>query len=163
MARSSVKDNDLGYQALQEQINLLKNSYVLVGFQVGEVTRNESKGSRKKKGGESMPEIAASNEFGTSRSPARPFMSTSFDENSRRINNAIQGEYSKILDGKSTVKKSLGLIGQFMVGLIQRKIRSIYFPPNSPRTIALKGSSKPLIDFGQMIQSVREKTVLVKK
>ena len=107
-----------------------------------------------------MPEIAAANEFGTETIPARPFMSTSFDENRQRIYNLTQREYGRILDGKTNVAKSLGIIGLFMVGLIQKKIRAIQFPPNSPRTIAIKKSSKPLIDFGQMIQSVREKVVI---
>jgi hypothetical protein len=33
-------------------------------------------------------------------------------------------------------------------------------PPNSPRTIARKGSSKTLIDTSQMINSIRAEVVL---
>lgn len=159
---AAVKDTDMGLGDIKEQVKLLSNSYVLVGFQEGSKTKSETKGDRQKKGGLSMPQIAAANEFGAPGVPARPFMSTSFDENKAQINLAVLGEYRKILDGKSTTKKSLGILGQFMVGMIQRKIRSIYFPPNSARTIAIKKSSKPLIDFGQMIQSVREKVVIKK-
>lgn len=162
MAKPKIQDIDLGYKAIQKEVSLLAKSYVLVGFQEGSKTKSQTMGARQKEGGLSMPEIAASNEFGTRFIPARPFMSTSFDENRAQINLAILGEYRKILDGKSTAKKSLGLLGQYMVGLIQKKIRAIVFPPNSPRTIAIKKSSKPLIDFGQMIQSVREKVVIVK-
>jgi hypothetical protein len=43
---------------------------------------------------------------------------------------------------------------------VQKKIRQITIPPNSPRTIAEKKSSKPLIDFGQMVQSVTFKVNL---
>lgn len=107
-----------------------------------------------------MAQIAFDNEFGTKNAPARPFLRTSFDENRQRINNVISGEYDKVVNGISTVKRSLNLIGLFGVDLIQQKIRAIHFPPNSPRTIAIKKSSKPLIDFGQMIQSVRHKVVL---
>lgn len=160
MPRAVVRDTDLGFAEIQKQVALLEVSYVLVGFQEGELTKNQIKGQRQKKGGLSMPEIAAVNEFGNDFIPARPFMSTSFDENRAKINKAIQGEYGKILDGKSTTAKSLGLIGLLGVSLIQRKIRSIVFPPNSPRTIAIKKSSKPLIDFGQMVQSVRSKVVV---
>ena len=142
MAKAKIQDIDLGYQAIESQLKLLGKSYVLVGFQEGSVTKNQTKGDRTKKAGQSMPEIAAANEFGKGNIPARPFMSTSFDENKTQINQAIQSEYIKITKGKSTVKKSLGLLGQFMVSLIQRKIRAIYFPPNSPRTIAIKKSSK---------------------
>ena len=87
-------------------------------------------------------------------------MSTSFDENRQRIANAISNEYDKIVEGTSTVKRSLNLIGLEMTRLIQMKIRAIYYPPNSPATGRAKGSSKPLIDFGQMIQSVRHKVYI---
>lgn len=160
MKRAVVKDIDLGFDEIQKQVALLDGSYVLVGFQEGTKTTLQTKGQRQKKSGLSMAEIAAANEFGTKTIPARPFMSTSFDENRAKINKAIQGEYSKILDGKSTTERSLGLIGLLGVKFIVQKIRAITSPPNSPRTIAIKKSSKPLIDFGQMVQSVRHKVVL---
>lgn len=158
---SSFKDNKKQYDAKISEIESLASSYVLIGFQEGEITKNQVKNKRKKKSGLSMPEIAAENEFGTRRIPARPFMSTSFDENRQKITNAVNGEYDKVLLGTSTVKKSLNLLGLLGVDLVQQKIRAIQFPPNSPRTIAEKKSSKPLIDFGQMIQSVRHKVVII--
>lgn len=158
--RAVVKDRDLGFQEIRRQIARLDGSYVKVGFQEGVVTKTQLKGQRRKPAGLSMAQIAAENEFGTKIIPARPFMSTSFDENKALINKAIQGEYNKILDGQRATEQSLGLIGQLMTKLIVQKIRAIVSPPNSPRTIAIKKSSKPLIDFGQMVQSVRYKVVL---
>jgi HK97 gp10 family phage protein len=146
-----------------ERIKLIEkfeNAYVLVGFQEGQVTKSQVKNGRSKKAGQSMPQIAAQNEFGTDKIPARPFMRTSFDENRNKLNVAIQTEYGKIVDGQSTVKKSLNAIGLLGIDLIQTKIRSIHYPPNSPRTIARKKSSKPLIDFGQMVQAVTKKVVI---
>jgi HK97 gp10 family phage protein len=160
MAVSSIKDYRKKYDAKLAEIEQFANSYVLIGFQEGTVTKSQVKGGRRKAAGKVMAKIAAENEFGTKRIPARPFMRTSFDENRQRINNAIAGEYEKILGSASTVKRSLNLLGLFGVDLIQQKIRAIQFPPNSPRTIAIKKSSKPLIDFGQMIQSVRHKVVM---
>ena len=156
----SFSDYRKDYDKKFAEMEKLGNSYVLIGFQEGSVTKSQVKGNRRKQGGKSMPQIAAENEFGTRTIPARPFMRTSFDENRDRINNVIANEYDKIIDGESTVKRSLNLIGQFGTRLIQEKIRSIVSPPNSPRTIAAKGSSKPLIDFGQMVQSVRHKVVI---
>lgn len=158
--RVVVKDKDLGFAEIQRQVALLDGSHVKIGFQEGTVTKMQVKGQRKKAAGLSMAQIAAENEFGTNRIPARPFMSTSFDENKALINKAIQGEYNKILGGKSTTERSLGLMGQLLTKLIVQKIRAIVYPPNSPITIAIKKSSKPLIDFGQMVQSVRYKVVL---
>ena len=158
--RAVVKDKDLGFAEIQKQIALLNGSHVKVGFQEGTVTTTQVKGERKQTAGLSIPQIAAENEFGTKIIPARPFMSTSFDENKTLINRAIQGEYNKIIAGKRTTETSLGLIGQLTTKLIVQKIRAIISPPNSPRTISIKKSSKPLIDFGQMVQSVRYKVVI---
>lgn len=156
MARA-VKDIDLGWENYQKELKKFKSASVLVGFQTGSVTKTEVKGERIKKGGLSMPEIASANEFGTKTIPARPFMRTSFDENFQKINKLINQQYDKVIGEKLTADEALTGIGVTMVGLIQLKINQIYSPPNSPSTIAKKGSSKPLIDFGQMIQSVREK------
>lgn len=157
MARADVNDIDLGWQKIQNELRAFEKASVLVGFQEGSVTKTEVKGQREKKGGLNMPEIASANEFGTKTIPARPFMRTSFDENYQRIVKLINLQYDQITDGKNSAEKSLNAIGIVMVGLIQQKIRAIVSPPNSPRTIAIKGSSKPLIDFGQMIQSVTYK------
>jgi len=159
MARA-VADKDKGWKEIEKQIEIASKSLVKVGFQQGETTKLQRKGNRTKKSGFSMPDIAAVNEFGSAKIPARPFMRTSFDENRDKITSFVQKNYDKILEGKITTKQALGLIGLAMVGLIQKKIRSIVTPPNSPRTIEIKKSSKPLIDFGQMIQSVREKVVI---
>lgn len=156
MARRSARivDKDLGYDRIVQELERFKKSSVQIGFQAGSVTHTQTKGDRVQEPGISMPMIAARNEFGFGNIPARPFMSTSFDENQQRIQRFIISQYNSVVDGVRSADQALGLIGQYMVGLIQRKIRQITTPPNSPVTIAIKGSSKPLIDFGQMIQSV---------
>jgi len=157
---SPVKDKRKSFDEITAELELLADSYVKIGFQDGDVTRSEVKGNRRKKAGMSQAEIAAQNEFGAKGVPARPFMSTSFDENRARISTAINREYEDIVSGKSDTRRSLNRLGLFMVKLIQQKILSIHTPPNSPRTIKMKGSSKPLIDFGQMFASVRHVTVI---
>lgn len=157
---SPVVDRRRQFDEITAEMELLANSYVQIGFQDGDVTRSEVKGTRRKQAGLSQAQIAAENEFGTRRIPARPFMSTSFDENRTRIVSAVNGQYNRILSGQSDVRKSLNILGLFMVDLIQQKILAIHTPPNSPRTIARKGSSKPLIDFGQMFASVRHVVVI---
>lgn len=159
-SRAAVKDKDLGLEDILKEMQRAKDSYVIIGFPDGVVTKAQTKDSRKKKGGISMAGIAAANEFGTDTIPARSFMRSSFDENLPSIIRALRKEYDKISLGQSTVQKSLGLIGLYMQNLIKQKIRAIHTPPNSPKTIAKKGSSKPLIDFGQMIGAVQYKVVI---
>ena len=153
------KENRTKFDDTIALVGALADSYVLVGFQEGSVTHSQVKNGRTKKPGKNMAQIAAENEFGTSRIPARSFMRTSFDENKQKLNNAILNEYDKIIDGKSTIERSLGLLGQALSKMIKKKIREIQTPPNSPRTIREKKSSKPLIDFGQMVQAVTYKVV----
>lgn len=154
---SAVEDIDKGWNQIQKDVSKFKNAQVLVGFQEGTETKEEVKGDRTKAGGASMPLIAFKNEYGTDRIPKRPFMRKSYDENKALINKVFDKQYIKILDRKIKPKKALKEVGLVMVRLIQEKIETLKDPPNAPDTIALKGSSNPLIDFGQMIQSVREK------
>lgn len=155
-----IRDLDLGMAGAVADVANLANSYVIIGFPDGTVTHDEIKQGRHKKGGLSMAEIAASNEFGTEHIPERSFMRSSFDENQTKIFSILQKEYGRILDGKSTVRRSLDLIGNIVRDMIKVKIRQITQPPNSQRTIDKKGSSKPLIDFGQMINAVQYKVIL---
>lgn len=149
-----VVDRDLGYRAILREVERFERAEILVGFQAGTTTHVQTKGDRAKKGGLSMPQIAAQNEFGTDRIPERSFMRTSYDENVTKIQSLIRREYEQVVDGQKTANRALGIVGLYVVGLIQQKIRQITQPPNSPRTIAIKKSSKPLIDFGQMVGSV---------
>lgn len=155
MARNVVvTDIDLGYDAIIEEIVKLEKASLLVGIQEQAKTTAQSKNGRTQKAGQSVAEYAAKNEFGDGNIPERSFMRTAFDENLDLIENATADQYGKIIDGDIALTQGLNVIGQIITGLIQTKIRAIIFPPNSPRTIAMKGSSKPLIDFGQMVKSV---------
>jgi len=101
--------------------------------------------------------VAAVQEFGSPSKniPPRPTVSTTFDENLDELNRRKTKEYQRILDGKSTARQGLSRIGEWMVSKIRRKITQLKTPPNAPSTIAKKGSTNPLIDSGQMRQSVQ--------
>ena len=73
-----------------------------------------------------------------------------------------QGKYSQgmataagaILRGEYDMGAALSKLGIMAQGDIQGEITSLSSPPNSPVTIALKGSGNPLIDTGAMRQAV---------
>jgi len=105
-------------------------------------------------------EKAVWNEFGTRGGasgggwggpiPERPFMRNSMRANKGKYRDAMATSAAKILRGETqleTVMNKLGIVAQ---GDIQSEITSLSSPPNSPVTIALKGSSNPLIDSGEM-------------
>ena len=110
------------------------------------------------KGAENMTvaQVAAIHEFGSKDGsiPERSFMRTAVFENKGSINKLIKGLAVKITDGAMGRDKALGIIGEYVKGLIKNRIRSGPFVPNAPETIRRKGSSKPLIDTGQLINSI---------
>lgn len=152
MARNVVTDKDVGLKDILKQVQSLKGNIVKVGIQqgTGAFSRNISN-----KQDATVAQYAFYNEFGTEKIPQRSFMRTAFDENLSKVESAIESEYQKVLSGSMSADVMLGRIGLLMTNFVQRKIRSIFSPPNSPITIARKKSSKPLIDTGRMINSVR--------
>jgi len=156
---------DRGWNRIIREVRKADNSYTKVGLpQEGEVKEGTKTGS----GNEPIIQmselvtVGAVQEFGAPKKniPARPFIRTTYDENREKINNLVLNEYEKIVDGSSNVKRSLGLIGEWLKAKTQAKIRAIRTPPNAPTTIAKKGSSNPLIDTGQMVQSIQHVEVI---
>lgn len=131
------------------EIKNLKDNEVFVGFQSGHDTHKDEETGREV----DMAEIAIYNELGTSTSPPRPFLRQSFDDNQAKIIAMCEQQTKEIAKG-GTAENSLKNLGVFGVGLVQEKIVSGNFTPNAPSTIKAKGSERPLIDTGQMRQSV---------
>ena len=146
-----VKDIDKGWKRILKSAGDLDGSFTKVGIQ---------KGTPSDAPGVDMVTVAAANEFGTSRIPARPFLANAFEKNKEEIYKFAALEWNKVIDNERSAKRSLGLIGVWYQSKIQESIRNGNFTPNSPETIASKGSSKPLIDTGQLINSIRHVEVI---
>jgi hypothetical protein len=86
--------------------------------------------------------------------PERPFMRNTMRNNRGKYKNALTVSARKILDGTAQVDGVLRLLGNDTVGDIQEEIVSLSSPPNSPVTVAMKGSSNPLVDTGEMVGGV---------
>lgn len=157
MARRAVVvvDTDLGFDKIINDLLKLESYKLLVGIQEGSKTTGRISNKRHQPVGLNIAEYAAKNEFGTTKIPQRSFMRSSFDENLPLISSYASSQTRKVIDGVQKPELAFKSVGQLMTGLIQKKIRQITFPPNSKKTIADKGSSKPLIDFGSMIAAVR--------
>ena len=151
----TVVDKDTGLKRIEEDISLLDKVEIWVGIQEGTKTRIQSRKKRKQKAGVSIAQYGAYNEYGTRHIPQRSFIRSSFDENMRSVTKFLNRQYGLVIDGKKTVKEGAGAVGQLVQDNIKKKIREIVSPPNSPKTIKMKKSSKPLIDFGQLFASIR--------
>lgn len=105
-------------------------------------------------GDQTVAEIGFQHEFGTARIPERSFMRSTTVAKKKDII-ALQKKLLKsISDGSMEVPQALGLVGDMVSGLIREKIVAIRTPPNSQATISRKGSSNPLIDTGQLKNSI---------
>lgn len=100
-----------------------------------------------------VAQVARDNEFGvpSKKIPKRSFLRSVFKEKRREINKIAQDVLLK------DPSKFYDTLGTYLVGQIVRKINSGEFKSNSEFTIERKGSSKPLIDTGQLRNSLTYK------
>ena len=82
--------------------------------------------------------------------PERPFMRNAMRGNQGKYRANLARAAKSILDGTSTLAIVLEKLGIQAQGDVQAEITSLMSPPNSEVTIEMKGSSKPLIDTGEM-------------
>lgn len=102
--------------------------------------------------GQEVAAVALWNEFGVPENnlPERPFF--------RQANKKFSGQAAKLIrkfaeNGKIT-KRGNEKLAQRHVSMVKMQIRDLKEPPNTPETIAAKGSSNPLIDTGLMRRTV---------
>lgn len=142
-----------------------RKGYVKVGFPTdGDIAFGDRVGSEHAPVNDmaDLAMIAAVHEYGRSDGtiPARPFMRPSFDQNIDKLHALRERLWVEYLNGHITNEQAFGLMGEFLVAKIKNTIRRIREPALAPATIARKHSSKPLIDTGQMLNSVQYKVVV---
>lgn len=106
--------------------------------------------------------LAIWNEFGTRGGasgggwggpvPERPFLRNAMRTGTEKFKGLVRADARKIVLGELKMTTALERLGILGVAEVQRSIGSNTPPPNSPTTIALKGSSATLIDTGEMRQ-----------
>lgn len=100
------------------------------------------------------------NEFGTQGGgwggpiPERPFMRTAIKENKNKYSKYLKAAAKSILTAKDSLFSVLSGLGVISQGDIRKSITSFDTPPNSPVTIAIKGSNDPLVNVGLMRKAV---------
>lgn len=118
-----------------------------------------------------IAEVAAFHEFGVPpfqlRSgavhpgiPQRSFIRAWFDESQDFIRETLRSQMTQVVAGKLTAEKAMARIALAFEGSVKQRIARGIAPPLSRVTIERKGSSKPLIDKGQLRAAVRGKATL---
>ncbi len=104
----------------------------------------------------SLVDIAAFMEFGTATIPARSFLRSTFLI--RRVNAlaTMNANITKgIVLGLFDVRKGVGILGAWGAAEVKNTITEIDIPPPlADSTVMAKGSSKPLVDTGQLLGSI---------
>lgn len=130
---------------VKKELEQLKKLQVRIGFQ---------RGKKKYADETDMCDVALFNELGTSNAPSRPFLRQSVDGNSDKINALCKSIMKNVSNGSCTAEEAYKKAGVYIKGLVQEQIKNGEFAANKPSTIKKKGSDNPLIDTGQMRQSV---------
>lgn len=145
---SKVVDKDYGWSDLMKTFEGLEGEIsVVVGVPA---TADEYKD------GANQVLVASVNEFGSDdgRIPERSFLRSTVDENAQEYSALLAKLVGRVVDGKATPNQALDRLGLTVERDVKRKIVDLKEPPNAERTIEQKKSSNPLIDTGQLRQSV---------
>lgn len=86
--------------------------------------------------------------------PERSFLRTGHDENFERVLKQTERAISQVLIGSMSEDDMLDLYGQQMATAIKTYLRDLKQPPNHPYTVEQKGSSNPLVDTGDLVESI---------
>lgn len=154
-----VVERDLGLDDLNRAVRDWLGLGVVVGVR-------QEKGSDVADGDDiNLAQIAAIQEFGSpdQRIPERSFIRSTIDERTSDYKRGLDRAATAGIEaavaggpaaGTAAITLQLRRLGQEAADDVAAKIRDLRDPPNSPFTIARKGSSNPLIDTGRLMASI---------
>ena len=161
---------DLGKARIEHELRTLSHGAVFVGWPGQRTLHRPVNHIRGTIGGVrarpkpreplDVARLAIIHEFGSPKNnlPARPVMRQTNQRHARELQPILAGMLRRIYAGRILPSKALAQLGVFWEGKIKQTFRDGVFAPLRPATIARKGSSKPLIDSGQLRQSVTSVT-----
>lgn len=147
-----VIDRDLGFRALRIRLEQTRLHAVTVGIHAQQGNQLYDPGTPL-----TIAEIAEFHEFGTSGGvPERSFMRATIDEKREEIRGIQRTLARRVLSNRERLgpKRALSILGLAIESMIKARIRAGIPPQVKPATLARKRSSIPLIDTGQLIQSI---------
>lgn len=152
-----VTDTDRGARALAESLRALGKARVRVGVLADAPkktgTRTGKRG-RQIQQAATLAEVAAAHEFGTATIPQRSFIRATVDLKAAVIAAEQEKLAAQVVDSKITPEVAMERLGAAVQGMVQVRIAEGIGPALAPATVARKGSSKQLVDTGQLRSSV---------
>lgn len=156
-----VHDNRAKLDAILREVHKLAGAVVTVGVHGDDAQRKDDS--------ETNPEIGAKHEFGSGHIPERSFLRSTVD-GGKPMEFAEQIS-AKVARGQMSADRAAQQIGVVTVGEVKQTIAAKIPPPLSEQTIkrrlekgahggglaSLGNSTTPLIDTGQLVQSIQYK------
>jgi hypothetical protein len=145
------KDTDMGMNDIRKNIEKLGHLAVKAGIIEGSGSVD----------GVDVAQYGAWNEYGVPGKkqkwdiPPRPFIRGFLENNSEAIKKKQEQLSRAVSSGVMDAERAIGLLGQFAQDGIKRYIRTGSFKENAETTIKRKKSSKPLVDTGTLVNSIR--------
>jgi phage gpG-like protein len=145
-----IEDRDRGFKALLKRLIKRKSPRVRVGIY-------GTKGNARYKGtGATVAEVAAVHEFGapSKNIPKRSFLRDTATIHEKQIRRNMALTTERVITGVESERTALLKFGEWFVGVVKKRIAAGIPPALKAETIRRKGSSKPLIDTGQLRNSI---------
>lgn len=154
---SARRERDVKFEAFLGRLKEMKRTEVFIGVlasgKANEI--HESDGTRPV----TNVDVATWNEFGTEvdgeeHVPERSFLRSTIDVKAREMTKVAAAEFRVAVAGDQSVASAYDRIGAATVGMVQKRMEEGIGPANAPSTIKRKGSSKPLINKGQLRSAI---------
>ena len=141
-------DNSL-FIAYEKNLQQFKDSVVKAGILAKDGSQNHSEGI-------TVFQIGMIHEFGVPEKniPRRSFIRVPIENNIKEITKLIENNHRLVSENAMSAKVALDRIGIKAQNTIKESFRNNDWKANSKATVKRKGSSRPLIDTGQLIGSI---------
>ena len=141
-------DNSL-FVAYEKNLQQFKDSVVKAGILAKDGSNNHSEGI-------TVFQIGMIHEFGAPEKniPRRSFIRVPIENNIKEITKLIENNHKLVSENSMSAKVALDRIGLKAQNTIKKSFRDNDWKANSRATVKRKGSSRPLIDTGQLIGSI---------
>ncbi|MEY0282148.1 hypothetical protein AB7W07_19665 [Providencia rettgeri] len=147
MIKNSVKFKGNRLKALEARIRAMGQKKVVIGVPAS--TNADRKDEL------SNATIAAAHEFGVlGHIPERSFLRSTLNENKDNASRLLAKELKADIELGEFSDRPFAIVGEKLAGEVKRKIQAGINPPLDPKTVKRKKSSKPLIDTGNLLQSI---------
>lgn len=147
--KKKVVVKDRGFSERQRELRKFNRATFAIGVFAEE-------GSKEYADGTTIADVAAWNEYGVpGKIPARPFVGGYLEEKRPAIQELLKRLSAGVAAGKYSAEEAAERAGSTLAGGMKKRIaEGSAFAPNAPSTVARKGSSKPLIDTGQLRSAI---------